>query len=970
MAAGKSIVVFSTKHPVLVVSAISAVTLLITLGAALPSLWPRAFPLLNALKVDTDPENMLSAAEPVRVFHSRMKKEMALHDMVVVGIVNTVHPDGVFNPHSLRDIYDLTEFARSLRWPDQENPGRQAGVIEADIIAPSTVDNIQQRGPGTVAFEWLMPEPPATRAGALAVREKASRLPLLNGTLVSGDGRAVCIYLPLTSKDQSYRVYTRLQEKIATFSGDDRYHITGLPVANDTFGVEMFIQMAISAPLAMLIIFAAMLAFFRKLSLILSPLILALLGTLCTMGLLVISGNTIHIMSSMIPIFIMPIAVLDSVHILSEFFDRYRFHADRRTAIIEVMGDLFMPMLYTSLTTAVGFASLALAPIPPVQIFGLFVAFGVLAAWLFTITFIPAYIMFIPERSLADFGHGSSEKGPHGFSFLGFLGRLSYRRARTVTVVSLLIAAVSLYGISLITINDNPIKWFSGSHPIRIADRVLNEHFGGTYMAYLALLPEQPAQGVSGFSADLEARMTSASQRLSDDIPEAPAVFALLAAEMRRLSSSAETAEILIDRLNVFASERIGTGTGDSLAAWDEAVLFLDGERRRFETFKQPGMLAYIEKLQRHLSATGAVGKANSIADIVKTVYRELVSGSDSDFVIPPSAAAVGQCLITYQNSHRPHDIWHFVTPDYRKAVLWLQLTSGDNTDMSLVVDAAKRFIRHTPPPVPLRHSWFGLTYINVVWQQKMVRGMLEAFLGSFLIVFLMMTILYRSALWGLLCMIPLTVTIILIYGITGFIGKDYDMPVAVLSSLSLGLAVDYAIHFLSRARTVYAETMSWDAAVGPMFGEPARAISRNVIVLGVGFLPLLLAPLVPYKTVGIFIASILLIAGITTLLLLPSLLAVLERLAFPGTAALQLTCKCGTCVATSTALVALAFINLVQFTAFGWTSLTWIGIAAVLILSGICFTMSRRQSCGVSPPPATPGDSGRTGHAAGPPRQ
>lgn len=59
-----------------------------------------------------------------------------------------------------------------------------------------------------------------------------------------------------------------------------------------------------------------------------------------------------------------------------------------------------MPMLYTSLTSAAGFALLALAPIPPVQVFGIFVAIGVMLAWFFTITFVPAYIIFIPERAL------------------------------------------------------------------------------------------------------------------------------------------------------------------------------------------------------------------------------------------------------------------------------------------------------------------------------------------------------------------------------------------------------------------------------------------------------------------------------------------------------------------------------------------------------------------------------------------
>jgi predicted RND superfamily exporter protein len=132
---------------------------------------------------------------------------------------------------------------------------------------------------------------------------------------------------------------------------------------------------------------------------------------------------------------------------------------------------------------------------------------------------------------------------------------------------------------------------------------------------------------------------------------------------------------------------------------------------------------------------------------------------------------------------------------------------------------------------------------------------MLQSFLGSFLIVFIMMAILFRSLLWGIICMIPLSVTILMIYGAAGLVGKDYDMPVAVLSALTLGMAVDFAIHFLERTRAVHAEIGSWAAAAPVMFAEPARAITRNVVVIAVGFLPLLLAPLVPYKTVGVLMA-------------------------------------------------------------------------------------------------------------------
>jgi uncharacterized membrane protein YdfJ with MMPL/SSD domain len=284
----------------------------------------------------------------------------------------------------------------------------------------------------------------------------------------------------------------------------------------------------------------------------------------------------------------------------------------------------------------------------------------------------------------------------------------------------------------------------------------------------------------------------------------------------------------------------------------------------------------------------------------------------------------------------------HFVTPDFKTMSLWVQLKSGDNTDMAKVVEALGQYMIQNPPPVPMQPEWFGLTYINVIWQDKMVSGMLQSFLGSFLVVLLMMTLLFRSALWGLLSMIPLTVTILLIYGVIGLIGKDYDMPVAVLSSLSLGLAVDYAIHFLARGRLLREKYGDWAGTVGPVFGEPARAIARNVVVIGVGFLPRLAAPLVPYQTVGFFIAAILLAAGVATLFLLPALMTLLEKLLFPQTRAVALSCQCGTCVVSAIVAVAAVALNVHQFFEVGYTTLTWVSLAAVLVLMVLCRLSSR----------------------------
>jgi len=932
----QSVVNFSVKHYKLITTVVVLFTLLFAL-------------LIPRIRVDTDPENMLSEDEAVRVFHNQTKEQFSLSDIVVLGIVNNKNPNGVFNPSSLARIYELTEFAKTLSWPDEEKTDEQIGVIEVDLLALSTVDHIGQGGPGEVKFEWLMKKPPATQAQALEIRDRAMSNPLLKGTLVSEDGKAVCLYLPLTSKDLSYRVYRKLQEKIATFKGDEQYHITGLPVAEDTFGVEMFIQMAISAPLAMVVIFLLMLIFFRKLVLVISPMIVAIVSVISTMGLLIGLGYPVHIMSSMIPIFLMPIAVVDSVHILSEFFDRYTAQKGRKDTILEVMDNLFTPMLYTSLTSAAGFASLALTPIPPVQVFGIFVAVGIMIAWVCTITFVPAYVMMIKEKALENFGHETLhvEKQSQLGKLLNLGGRITYSKAKPILLMILIITAVAVYGITRIEINDNPVKWFSKSHPIRQADIELNRHFGGTYMAYLVLEGPEEQKVEHEYLDGLRKRLLETAGRLTDEFPEAQTVAAQMEKLLLANASEDATKEQFLDKLAELANEKADTADDELADAWFEIAEFFDLETERLKIFKQPETLRYISRLQKYLQDTSLVGKSNSITDVVKKVYQELTDGKKENFKIPKKPGAVAQCLLQFQSSHNPEDLWHLVTYDYMKANIWIQLTSGDNKDMEKVVKAVDKYFTANPPPVPLKHNWAGLTYINTIWQNKMVLGMLQSFLGSFIIVFIMMTILFRSPLWGIICMIPLTITIAVIYGIIGLIGKDYDMPVAILSALTLGIAVDFSIHFLERARASFAETNSWQSSAGIMFGEPARAISRNVLVIAIGFLPLLAAPLVPYKTVGIFLCAIMALSGAITLLALPSIIRLAEKVLFKFRAVPKsVGCNCGFCLIVSGATVVLVAINLHQYWKLGPSRLAWISVIVIPAMALICGIMSRRQAC------------------------
>lgn len=808
--------------------------------------------LMARIQIDTDPENMLPVDQSDRIFNNAIEDRFNFSDVIVVGIVNENHPNGIYNLESLTALHSLSKSILRLE-----------GVIAPDLASLSEVDNIGQEGPGTIRFEWMMRNAPMTEQQAADIRDKIDRLPLLKDSLVSGDGKAAAIYVPIASKDLSYQLSIEIQSLIQQLNTDDAYYITGLPVAEDTFGHDMFVQMAISAPLAGLMIFVLMLYFFRSAQLVIAPLLVAMATVIISMGLMIGMGFTMHIMSSMIPIFLMPIAVVDSVHIMSEFADAYRPGANAKIIVSRTVKHLFKPMLFTSLTSAVGFLSLMLTPIPPVQIFGAFVALGILLAFVLTLVLIPAYIVRMKPAALDKLvsRSGTSPSNTLLARVLRRSGQFAIRRGKYITGVAVLAIAISIAGINRIDINDNPVRWFKASHPIRVADDILNKHFAGTYDAFVVLthtndkaLPEFKASAEELLGGVDDQFTTQIRETLLSDVGDIGTYYGAVIAAIDDALFDAN------DPASIYSLERLMTLAEEAQVS--------------SKYFQRPDILRSIDDIQRALDKSGYVGKSNALTDVVKVVTRELRGGNSADYRIPATAQAVAQTLLQYQSSHRPHDLWHIVTPDFTSTVIWLQMKSGDNQDMSLIIDFLDGYLADNPLPADVEMRWAGKTFINVVWQDVMVVGMLKSLMGAFVVVFLMMAILFRNPRLGLLAMVPLTVTILGVYGIIGWIGKDYDMPIAVLSSLTLGLSVDFAIHFIERTRTLLRNTGSFAAATEQIFEEPARAIARNAIVIAIGFTPLFFAPLVPYITVGAFMAAIMGLSGLTTLFLLPALMS------------------------------------------------------------------------------------------------
>ena len=460
----RAIVTFSIDHPKTVIS----IVLILTAFFALQ------FP---EIKIDTDPENMLEDNQPDRIFYRKVKKDFGINDFIVVGVVDE---KGIYRPELLSRVDRAITGILKIK-----------GVIANDVVSLTTTDNIKARE-GVLEIRPALHQIPQKKEELDKLRRDIAANPFLNEKIVSKDGRATAIYIPIEKKDMSYRIGKEVEEILKRELGESQtFYMAGLPIAEDTFGYEMFMQMAVSAPMAGLGIMLLLYIMLRKLGFVFIPMMDAMFSIIWAMGALIGMGFTVHIMSSMIPIFLMPIAILNDTHVLSEFADRYPAVKDKRKTLLEVMEELYIPSFYAPLTTAVGFASLSLTQIPPVRVFGLFTAFGILAAWLFSVTVVPASIMLMNEKGfLKTFAHEG--KHPWQKRILKAIGNFSWNRNILVIISFSVLFIIGIYGISLIQVNDNPVRWFKERHPLRQADKVMNQFFGGTYMAYLVAEGDAP----------------------------------------------------------------------------------------------------------------------------------------------------------------------------------------------------------------------------------------------------------------------------------------------------------------------------------------------------------------------------------------------------------------------------------------------------------------------------------------------
>ncbi|MFQ5451499.1 MAG: RND family transporter [Nitrospinaceae bacterium] len=207
------------------------------------------------------------------------------------------------------------------------------------------------------------------------------------------------VHLPGKSIGETTEVVTFLRGLAKEFREkhpDIDVYLTGVMFMNSAFTEAGQGDMQTLVPVMYLLVIVIMMLVLRSFWATLATVLVILFSILTAMGLAGWMGISLTPVSANAPTIILTLGVADSIHLLVTLFHEMRAGKGKREAIVESLRINHQPVFITSLTTAIGFLSLNFGDSPPFWHLGNIVAIGVMAAYGFSVCFLPAAVAVLP----------------------------------------------------------------------------------------------------------------------------------------------------------------------------------------------------------------------------------------------------------------------------------------------------------------------------------------------------------------------------------------------------------------------------------------------------------------------------------------------------------------------------------------------------------------------------------------------
>lgn len=322
---------------------------------------------------------------------------------------------------------------------------------------------------------------PDTAEGLELLRRQALTTPMYLDNLISRDGTttALIVYPYDRPADKGFRadLLADVQEILSGFQSKEiAFHLAGNTVTNVSLSRYVQEDVAKFIPLTYFFVAVVIWVMFRNIRLTALAVINISVCVGCTMGFMALMDVAMHNVTSVIPSLVMALALADTVHIFS-CLDRKVLDSmpNARAALAHILDKVYVPCFLTTLTTAVGFLSLAVSSIPPIREFAYVASMGMIFEFFFTFILLPPLLLYCDPAKV--FREMSESKGMG--VFLHLLKRIIRAHYVRICVACLLLTLVSIWFSGRVQVETNLVEYFDKRSVLRQDLDFIQENLSG-----------------------------------------------------------------------------------------------------------------------------------------------------------------------------------------------------------------------------------------------------------------------------------------------------------------------------------------------------------------------------------------------------------------------------------------------------------------------------------------------------------
>jgi predicted RND superfamily exporter protein len=641
-------------------------------------------------------------------------------------------------------------------------------IEKSDVTSLYTADNIvgSEDGMDVKAFFKRVPKTPEKLQ---KLKMNVENNEMIFGRLVSTDETVTVIIAEIGDDVFTQDFYNRILEMAKTSENDHiKIHVAGRPIVEGTMALLGPADMKKMVPIVLLVIFIVLFITLKSFKGTLITLGVVFFSTIWAFGLMAAVNIPIYAVSTMIPVMLIAIGVADGIHLYTHLhtFVNHNPGAGKAEAVKDMLKHMWKPVVMTSITTAVGFISLLTSQVYPVKYFGIFTAFGVMMAMVFSLVFLPAGIMIFGLPKARPVNKDEDKEG-HSHSKLANNFATGVIKHKNISLIgTALIIVLSIIGMQEIWINSSFLDKFEKDNDIVQTDKFINEHFGGT----------------------------------------------------------------------------------------SSINLILDANGKK-DTFKEPEVLKLVDKMQKDVDAElEVVGNTFSLADYINRMNKVMNADDEAYNTIPDSKNMIAQYLLLYEMSGDPENLNKVVDYDYEKLNVTFQLKSDNSKAINSALHIIEKYTNDFAK-YGITMNYAGSGYKGLVFTDLILEGQIMSLILSLIIIIVLLSVMFKNIKIGLIGSVPIVITALISFGIMGFLGIPLNTTTALLSSIAIGIGIDYAVHFLEQYRHNASTTDNKLVAAQITMAHSGKAIIFNAIVVIAGFLVLLFSVFPPNRELGALVS-------------------------------------------------------------------------------------------------------------------